>query len=126
MEASSKSRAEETLSKIDVSIGKTGNTISLVTEMESGWSRNVKTEINITIKAPATINLDVKNSYGDLFIQEISGLVLLDLKYSNIKAGNLSRGNEKPYNQLDMAYSNGTIEEAGWMELDLSYSDAGD
>lgn len=123
VDASSKSRAEEVLKKIDVSIQKSGNTISLETRMEDGWSRNVKTEINITIKAPAYINLNMENSYGDLFIQEISGLVLMNIKYSNLKAGSLSRGSEKPYNRLDMAYSNGTVENAGWMELKLAYSD---
>lgn len=123
VDASSKSKAEEALRKIDVSIQKSGNTISLETEMEKGWSRNVKTEINITIKAPAYINLDMGNAYGDLFIQEVSGLVLLDLKYCNIKAGSLSRGSEKPYNMLELAYSNGTIDEAGWMVMELAYSD---
>jgi len=123
VDASSKAKAEEALKKVNLSIRKSGNTISLETEMENGWSKNVKTEINITIKAPAYINLDMENSYGDLFIQEVSGLVLLDLKYSNIKAGQLSRGNEKPYNQLDLAYSNATIDKAGWMELELAYSD---
>ncbi|MCK5135052.1 MAG: hypothetical protein KAR19_04630 [Bacteroidales bacterium] len=123
VDASSKSKAEETLKKIQISIQKSGNTISLETKMDQGWSRNVKTEISITIKAPAYINLNMENSYGDLFIQEVSGLALLDLKYSNIKAGKLSRGNEKPYNQIDLAYSNGTIDEAGWIEMELAYSD---
>lgn len=123
VEASSKSKADEALKKIDVIIKKSGNTISLETEMESGWSKNVKTQINITIQAPAYINLEMENAYGDLFIQEVSGLVLLDLKYSNLKAGMLSRGDEKPYNQLELAYSNGTIDEARWLEVELAYSE---
>jgi hypothetical protein len=123
VEASSQSRAEEALKKVDIQISRSGNNISLVTEMESNWSRNVKTTIKITIKAPAWINLDMENSYGDLFIQEITGMVMLDLKYGNLKAGTLSRGNEKPYNEIDLAYSNGVIDEAGWVNLDISYSD---
>jgi hypothetical protein len=91
--------------------------------METNWSRNVRTTIKITIKAPAWVNLDIDNAYGDLFIQEVSGLVLVDLKYGNLKAGKLSRGNEKPYNEIDLAYSDGEIDEAGWVNLDLSYSD---
>jgi hypothetical protein len=123
VEASSDSRAEEKLSKIDVEIAKTGNTITLETEFEEGWSMNAKVDIHITVKAPAYLNLTMESSYGDLFIQELSGLVQLDLKYGNLKAGSLSRGDEKPYNNLDLAYSNGTIESAGWMELELAYSD---
>ncbi len=123
VDASSRSRAEDILRKIDVGIRKTGNTIYLETDMDNGWHRNTKVNINITIKAPAYINLDAENSYGDLFIQEVSGLVLLDLKYSNLKVGTLSRGNEKPYNMIDLAYSNGEVDEAGWVEVELSYSD---
>ena len=51
VDASSKSRAEAALEKIDIRISKSGNTVSLATEFENGWSRNVKTKINITIKA---------------------------------------------------------------------------
>ncbi len=123
VDASSKTRAEEALEKVDIVIQKSGNTISLETVLENGWSRNVKTQIHITVNAPAYLNLTMENSYGDLFIQELSGLALLDLQYSNLKAGKLARGNEKPYNRIELAYSNGTIEEAGWVELEIAYSD---
>jgi len=123
VEASSKSRAEEALEKIDVRISKSGNNVSLVTEFENGWSRNVRTKIKVTINAPKWVNLDMDNSYGDLFIQEVTGLVLLDLKYGNMKVGSLTRMNEKPYSQIDMAYSNAEIDELGWLELEISYSD---
>lgn len=123
VDASSKSRAEEALEKVDIQIGKSGNNISVVTEMENGWSRNVRTTIKITVKAPAWVNLDLESSYGDLFIQEATGLVQVDLKYGNLKAGTLARGNTKPYNEIDLAYSDGVIDEAGWLNLDIAYSD---
>lgn len=123
VDASSQNRAEEALKKVDIQIGKSGNNITVVTEMENGWSRNVKTSIKITIKAPAWVNLDLESSYGDLFIQEATGLVQVDLKYGNLKVGTLSRGNEKPYSVIDMAYSDGVIDAAGWLEVEVSYSD---
>jgi hypothetical protein len=123
VEASSQNRAEEALKKVDVKISKSGNTVHVETEMENGWSRNVKTKINITIKAPAWVNLDMETSYGDLFIQEASGHVQLDMKYGNLKAGSLTRGSEKPFSILDMAYSNAVIDEVGWLELEVAYSD---
>lgn len=122
VDASSRSRAEEALKKIDIQISKTGNNINVVTEMENGWSRNVKTSIEITVKAPEWVNLDMENSYGDLFIQGSTGQVMVDLKYGNLKAGTLSRGNEKPYNEVDLAYSDGVIDEAGWINVDIAYS----
>jgi hypothetical protein len=123
VDAGSKSRAEEKLDKIDVKIGKSGNTITLETDFEEGWSRNAKVKIHIVVKVPAYLNLTMESGYGDLFIQEMSGLVLLDVKYGNLKADELSRGNEKPYNSIDLAYSNGNVGEAGWVELELAYSD---
>jgi hypothetical protein len=123
VEASSKSRAEELMDKIEVQISKSGNTINLETDLDNGWHRNSKFEINITIKAPAYINLNMENGYGDIYIQEVSGLALIDLKYGNMKAGTLSRGNEKPYNMIDLAYSNAEVDVAGWVEVELAYSD---
>ena len=123
VDASSKSRAEEALRKVEVKISKSGNNIYVETEMDNGWSRNVKTSIDITIKAPAWVNLDMETSYGDLFIQEASGHVNVDMKYGNLKAGSLSRGNDKPYSVLDMAYSDAVVDEVGWLVLDVAYSD---
>jgi hypothetical protein len=124
VEASSQSRAEEKLSKVDVRISKSGSTISLENDMEEGWSKDVKkVDIHITVQAPEYMNLTLEQTYGDVFIQELSGLVLMDLKYGNLKAGGLTRGNEKPYNHLDLAYSNGTVDQGGWMEAELAYSE---
>jgi hypothetical protein len=123
VDASSKSRAEEKLGKIDIEIGKSGNTVTLETEFDEGWSKNAKVKIHIMVKAPSYLNLTMESGYGDLYIQEVSGLALLDVKYGNLKADALSRGNEKPYNSIDLAYSNGNIGEAGWVELELAYSD---
>jgi len=123
VDASSDNRAKEILEKVKVNISKSGNTINLETDLDNGWHRNTKVEINITINCPGYINLNMENSYGDLFIQEVSGLALLDLKYGNLKAGNLSRGNEKPYNVIELAYSNGEVDEAGWVEVELAYSE---
>jgi len=123
VEASSQNRAEEALKKVEVRISKSGSNIYVETEMENGWSRNVKTNIDITIKAPAWVNLVMESSYGDLFIQEASGHVNLDMKYGNLKAGSLTRGNEKPFSTLDLAYSDVAIDEAGWLELEIAYSD---
>lgn len=123
VDASSKNLAEEKLSKIDVKLGKAGSIISLKTDMEEGWSRNAKVDIKIIVKAPAYMNLEMSSSYGDLFVQELNGRVELSLKYGNLKAGTLGRGNEKPFNSLDLAYSDATVDKAGWMEVDLAYSD---
>jgi hypothetical protein len=123
VKADSKNRAEERLKKINIDIAKSGNRVSVETDFDDGWSKQAKVKINITIKAPAYVNLDMASSYGDIFIQENTGHVMMDMKYGNLKAGKFTRGNEKPVNLLELAYSNATIDEAGWLQLELAYSD---
>jgi hypothetical protein len=123
VEASSKGAAENKLEKIQVTINQEGTTINLLTDFDEGWSMNAKVEIQITIKAPNYLNINLESAYGDVFIQELTGLVLGNIRYGNLKAGSLTRGNEKPFSRLDLAYSNGTVEKAGWMEVELAYSD---
>ncbi len=123
VDASSKNRAASALEKINIEMEQSGNTIYLGMDLDDGWSRNVDTDIRITIKAPSYMNLDMESSYGDLFIQEITGLVQLDLKYNNLQAGRLSRGDQNPVSSMELAYSNATIEEAGWLELEVAYTD---
>jgi len=124
VDAGSQARAEEHLDMIDVRISKSGNTIYVETEFDEGWSKRVKkVEIQFTVQAPAYMNLTMDLAYGDVFIQELDGLVLLDLKYGNLKAGTLGRGNEKPYNALELAYSDGAVDRAGWVEVELAYSE---
>ena len=45
VDASSKSKAEEKLAKIDVKMTKSGNTVSLETSFKEGWSKNVKEKL---------------------------------------------------------------------------------
>jgi hypothetical protein len=123
VDASSKSRAEDAIEKVHVEMGKSGNTITLDLDLENGWSKNVKTKIDATIKVPSYMNLTMDNAYGDVYIQEVDGLVLLDLKYSNLKADRLGRGNEKPYSALELGYGNASIGKAGWLELEIAYTD---
>lgn len=121
--ASSKGKAEEKLQKIRVEVKKTANTVSVETDFDEGWSKNAKVDIHITIKAPSYINLELESAYGDVFFQEVMGLAMMDIQYGNLKAGKLGRGNEKPYNSLELAYSDANIETAGWLDIDLAYSE---
>jgi hypothetical protein len=45
----------------------------------------------------------------------------LDIKYGDINAGKLTRGNVKPLNRLNLAYGKGSIDEAGWLDLTVRY-----
>jgi hypothetical protein len=124
---SDKSKAEKYLGMIDVQFSESANTISAKTVIEdnfnfSGWGSNREFKINYTVKMPYSTNLTLANRYGNTDIDELRGLVNLDIKYGGIEVDKLTRGNEKPINKLVIAYSKGNIAEAGWLDINIRYT----
>ncbi len=127
VELPNKERAEKLLNYIDVQFSEAENLISAKTIIDekfnfSGWAGDSKRfRIDYNIKMPAEAALNLSNKYGNTEIDELSGQVSLDIKYGNLKAGKFTRGNEKPINRLNLAYGKGSIEETGWLDLNLRY-----
>jgi hypothetical protein len=122
-----RSRAEKYLGMIDVQFSEGTNLITAKTVIEdnfnfSGWGNNREFKINYSVKMPYTSNLTLSNRYGNTDIDELRGLVNLDIKYGAIEVDKLTRGNEKPINKLVIAYSKGTITEAGWLDMNVRYT----
>lgn len=121
--ASSKSKADALLEKINVEISQSGKQVKVFTRMEGIRTGKIKVEIDVIIKAPAWVDMSMDAAYGNIFIQEATSHVDIKLQYGNLKAGNLARSNEKPYNNLKLRYSNADIDMVAWLNLDLAYSD---
>jgi hypothetical protein len=121
-------RAEKLLSYIDVQFTEDSDRISAKTVFDdkfgfSGWGGDSrKFTINYNVKMPESMNLDLVNRYGDTDLDDLSGQVNLDIKYGDLAASKLTRGNEKPLNTLYLAYGKGTIDEAGWLDATIRYS----
>jgi hypothetical protein len=120
-------RAEKLLSYIEVEFGESENLISAKTVLDekfsfSGWSgESRKFTIDYNVKMPLKMDLTLANRYGNTDLDELNGFVKLDIKYGNITASKLTRGNEKPLNVLSLAYGKGTIDEAGWLDATIRY-----
>lgn len=122
--SSNNSKAETAVEQIRVELSKEGKNVVVKTGLgDSKGLKNIRLEIDVTIKAPAWMDLDAKLAYGDLFLQECQGLANISVQYGNINAGILSRENQKPYSSMKLSYGNATIDEIGWMEVDIAYSD---
>jgi hypothetical protein len=124
---SDKEKAQKYLDKIDIKFNEDGNTISVKTVIEdnfnfSGWGSNREFKINYTIRMPFVSNLTLANRYGNTDIDELRGLVNLDIKYGGIEIDKLTRGNEKPFNRIAVAYGKGNITEAGWLDVYIRYT----
>lgn len=134
----SASRAQDYLDKISIAIDDASKSnLSFRTIIDGRINndhRDDRMEIEYKVKVPRGINLDIDNNYGNLYIQDIRGHVVLDVAYGNLKAdaltGNsdvkLSYGNgeiEKMTNgEVVARYSNLDVENAGDLEVSNSYS----
>jgi len=121
-------RAEKLLGYIDVQFSEEGNNIKAETVIDdkfnfNGWGGDSrKFTIDYLVKMPVSLALTLSNRYGDTDLDDLSGLVNLDIKYGNLTAGKLARGNEKPISEINLAYGKATIDEAGWLDASVRYS----
>jgi hypothetical protein len=128
VELPNKEKAQKMISYIDVQFSESENLISVKTVIDdkfnfTGWgSDSKKFSIDYNVKMPAATALSLANKYGNTDIDELHGLVDLDIKYGNLTAGKLTRGNIKPLSSLNLAYGKGTIDEAGWLDLTIRYA----
>ncbi len=127
IDMSNRERAEKLLDYIDVQFNQNGDNISAKTVIDSkfnfsGWgSGSKKFSIDYNVKMPAITALNLTNKYGNTDLDELKGLVNLDIKYGNLTASRLSRGNIKPLNAIYLAYGKGTIDDAGWLNMTIRY-----
>jgi hypothetical protein len=128
VELPNKEKAEKLLNYIDVQFSESENLITAKTVIDdkfsfTGWGgESKKFSIDYNVKMPAGTSLALLNKYGNTDINELSGLVNLDIKYGNLTAGKLTRGNVKPLNSLSLAYGKGSVDEAGWLDLTIRYT----
>ena len=133
----SASKAQSYLDKITIAIDDSNaDNLSFKTNIDGNINNNgdERMEISYRFKVPKTINLDLKNSYGNLYLQDINGKVDLNVAYGNFKVGSLtapvniklSYGNGEVENiadgEVDVRYSNLDIEGAGNLDVSNSYS----
>jgi hypothetical protein len=127
VEVPNKEKAEKLLSYIEVRFSEGQNLISAKTVIDdkfsfSGWGGGSKRfSIDYKIKMPAETALTLVNKYGNTDIDELHGLLNIDIRYGNLSAGKLTRGNTKPLSKINIAYGKGTIDETGWLDLYIRY-----
>ena len=127
VELPNREKAEKLLSYIDVQFSEGTNLISAKTVIDdkfnfTGWGiSSRKFSIDYTIKMPVATALTLANKYGNTDIDELHGLMNIDIKYGDLTAGKLTRGNVKPLSNLNIAYGKGSIAETGWLDVTVRY-----
>lgn len=95
------------LVEITTKIGNTGS---------NGKSKSFS--IDYTISMPRSTTLSVENRFGDLYIDESTGPVKVNIEYGNLTINQLSN----PASDITLKFSNGTIRASGDVRLNLQYS----
>lgn len=140
---------QEKLREIDVSFESSAARVSAKTMVErksknwswSSWfnsNNDVSVEINYIVKMPITNDLDARNDYGTLSLDELKGHAKLSCDYGRMNIGRLFHADN--YIQMDYTskssidyiksatinadYSSFTLDEAGEIELKADYSNS--
>ncbi len=78
-----------------------------------------KMEVNIMVKMPKGVDLDIQNSFGDVYLPDIEGNIDLNLQYGELKAGNLG-GKE---NNIKVGFGEARIGDFEKADIKISYSE---
>jgi len=128
VEYPNRDRAQRLLDYIDVQFSEDGDLLKAKTIIDekfnfSGWGGGSRRfSIDYKVNMPSKINFTLANRYGNSELDKIEGLVKLDIKYGDLLADNLTRGNEKPWNYISLAYGKADIESAGWLDATVRYA----
>lgn len=115
----SESKAFEALDKIKIDFEQSSSEVSVETNINGGFNNRSgeKLTIDYVINAPKSNNLNLKHSYGSLFLDDVEGDVNLKMSYGNMKVGNITGESV-----IKLSYGNGEIDKMGDGDLSVGYS----
>lgn len=132
----SQKKAESLLEKFSVDFSGSKNLVSATTKIAKLGRGNKSFSVNYFVKLPKTLDLNILNKYGDVYLPTIEGSTDLSVKYGDlqlekllnsenlitIKYGELN-ADEINEARIDFAYSDLSIDEIQVLDLKTSYSD---
>jgi hypothetical protein len=125
-----KERGAAILDMVKIEISQEGDIVRAETHLEDDFSKMFHgynmgdggLEINYSVTMPKTVPLNLSNKYGNVFVDELTGTSTLDIKYGKLRANKIIHDSKEPLSKLYLSYSDGTIQETKWLELDIKYS----
>jgi hypothetical protein len=125
VEQSSAEKAQKLLQMITINFAETGNDFSAETVFNEDFSSfkggSNHFSIDYNIKMPANVDLNITNKYGNADIDDMTSRLAIDVKYGNLYADQLTRGNEKPLSEFSVAYGKAEIKELSWGKIEARY-----
>jgi len=137
--ASSDDRAQNLLDKISIEVddGNPSGSLSFRTSISNNKSgRSTSFEINYDVSMPKANKIELKNSFGDVYLGDLSGDAEVNVQYGNLKAGRLTGDSDvklsfgSGFSEIDameegdlkVSYSKLSVEEIGNLDVHSSFS----
>jgi hypothetical protein len=118
--AADQEEADKKFRKITIDFTDSPSSVTAITNMqEMKNSGRGRFSIDYMINMPLTVNLDVTNKFGDIYINEIQGKAKINLSYGNLEAKKLGNSD----NLLDIKFSKARVNWIKGAVLTLKYSD---
>lgn len=86
---------------------------------KEGFSGNSKVNVDYTVNMPATVNLNLTNKFGDVFLNDLSGKGNLNIAYGNMEVNKLLNSD----NVIDIKFGKGTVQYITGAMVSLKYSE---
>jgi hypothetical protein len=119
VDAPDEKSADKLFDKVIINItGSSGQVEAKTIIPEGGFKGRSRVKIDYTVNMPTTINLDLTNKFGDIYINELGGKGKITLGYGNMEAGKFSNSD----NFLDIKFSDVNINSIKGAVVNLKYS----
>ena len=107
--------ADRQFEQISIDFTNSASAVSAVTNFDGrrGGGKGV-TSIDYSINLPVTVNLDVTNKFGDIYLNELQGKCKVNLGYGNFDANKLLNSD----NLIDIKFSKASV---NWMKGTVAY-----
>ena len=120
VEASNEQAAQKLMDHIIISMSGSTTLVDVRTSFEKeGFSGRSKVNVDYTINMPASVNLDLTNKFGDIYINELNGKGKINLSYGNMEVNKLGNSD----NLLDIKFSKANIKSIQGAVVLLKYSE---
>jgi hypothetical protein len=117
--ASNQAKADKLLEQINIVSEGTPSYVQIRTVLDKEFSGNSKLIINYENNMPASINLNLTNKFGDVFLNELSGKGNFNVSYGNVEINKLLNAD----NVININFGKGDIQSVSGAMVTLKYSD---
>jgi len=118
----SQDNAEYLAEQVQFNVSTSNKTLKIETSFTEDFKTNKDFKILIRIQAPENCDVDIKNRFGDINMNNLNAQGNFNIEYGNIKANQIISSNDSPVN-LDIKYGRAEIEHSNNLSATLNYGE---